>query len=1059
TRAAVSTATVTFQPLDPIMARSWASIQSNPSIPTGLLAYSYSKDGGATWTGLKDAALDAVGTGATVTLRCTVKPDAGGKSSPIAAWSVVAKELGEPLIQLANAEQRILFDPATGDLMGWWSAQDGWFVPPGRRQPLFELGMPDGVAKPVAGSLQRRACETPHAHGATLALEYLLEGGSLTARVNIALPEKGLARWKLRVENGSAREVYGLSFPMISGVRIGSDAEANRAPAIDAMASDCSGVLYHSPMRGNPTSGLYPGWTSMGWYTLYSPESAGAFTIQTRNKDAYHIWMTYNNDPAAMGLDYKFSRMLVVDPEGTGEAEYEIGWHAGDWHRSADLYRQWARTWMKKVDNPEWVRRTDGWTILSEGVADRYITHAWPNLDWFGVSYSQNFGRTADGTPSFSPFPCLNPRLGTVEDFRRAHAEARKRGWHNTYYYNQAWSDSFLTAPYMGPTPRRLIPKELRLQPLGFTAQWGRLNPDGSVPRYSFTDIMNYGPTWSMCGSGWAQALADNMAYNFGAVYGADGVYFDQAALGGGFCFSLNHGHGSQRAIGMQTTIEGMRRAIEEGRKRNPDYAMATEGNNDQCMQYANFGLWVGHLGSEGDVFKYTFPEVQLIKGHINGATRAGFDVGDYARHLNLFLVADFVSASHDVKEFYAHRKRIGDWMHEGEFQDTEGLTLGKPGIDTRWFRRADGKHVGAAINIHNEDRVQGAELRLKWDALATVSKAFAYLWGGEVKALPVRWDNGATVVEVPDAQASTILLVAKAPKDEAVRAHCYWPLAPGPDKLVLELVNTSDKARTVKLSWNPPEGVALKAPPERCEVAAGGTARVEVGLDGIGNMTKRGRVEVRVSAGFSTRCAASCILAPPLVNGGFETDSMGNGTPDMWSAKGSEPFTMVMQQKEPPASVKDANEVLHHIDGLVDGNAPAEGKQSMQLPGRLMLPNYWVAPGTAIVDQPYYFKTSQPTILKRGTRYVLTLMHRHEADDGVLELSSDVGGWFPDVPAFPPQKMSAIKGERGWQPYRLEFTTSDTLSGVIELQFLNKSTGKVWVDNVEIREVSGGQK
>ncbi|MDD5707061.1 MAG: hypothetical protein PHR35_14145, partial [Kiritimatiellae bacterium] len=72
TRAAVSTATVTFQPLDPIMARSWASIQSNPSIPTGLLAYSYSKDGGATWTGLKDAALDAVGTGATVTLRCTV---------------------------------------------------------------------------------------------------------------------------------------------------------------------------------------------------------------------------------------------------------------------------------------------------------------------------------------------------------------------------------------------------------------------------------------------------------------------------------------------------------------------------------------------------------------------------------------------------------------------------------------------------------------------------------------------------------------------------------------------------------------------------------------------------------------------------------------------------------------------------------------------------------------------------------------------------------------------------------------------------------------------------
>ena len=66
-----------------------------------------------------------------------------------------------------------------------------------------------------------------------LALEYLLEGGSLVAKVRIELPEQGLSHWKLRVENGSACQVYGLNFPILGGVRIGNDAEANRAPFHD----------------------------------------------------------------------------------------------------------------------------------------------------------------------------------------------------------------------------------------------------------------------------------------------------------------------------------------------------------------------------------------------------------------------------------------------------------------------------------------------------------------------------------------------------------------------------------------------------------------------------------------------------------------------------------------------------------------------------------------------------------------------------------------------------------------------------------------------------------
>jgi len=155
------------------------------------------------------------------------------------------------------------------------------------------------------------------------------------------------------------------------------------------------------------------------------------------------------------------------------------------------------------------------------------------------------------------------------------------------------------------------------------------------------------------------------------------------------------------------------------------------------ALQYANFGLWVGSLLSDGEVFKYTFPEVQLIKGHVNGGAVGGWDFGDYARHLNLFHVNDLIGSQHDLKEFYAHRKRIGDWMHNGEFQDKR-RTDGEPAWHRRQVvpapRRA---HVGAAVNIHNEDRIDGALLRLQWPELRSVSKAFAYLWGGKSRSCP----------------------------------------------------------------------------------------------------------------------------------------------------------------------------------------------------------------------------------------------------------------------------------------------------------------------------------
>ncbi|MBI4024435.1 MAG: hypothetical protein HY360_05600, partial [Verrucomicrobia bacterium] len=830
-----------------------------------------------------------------------------------------------------------------------------------------------------------------------------------------------------------------------------------------------SGALFDFLAQHNPSSGIYPGWTSMGWYTLFSPRGGGAFTLQTRNKDACHIWMTQKKDPSAVAMEYKFSRMLVVEPDAAGEAEYEIGWHDGDWHQSAELYRTWMNSWMQKLPTPNWVRHADGWFDAGQGIAARYMTHGWPKMEWFGASFSGNFGRAMDGTISCTDFPFVNPRLGTAAEFRKAHAAAREKGWHSVYYWNwMAWNDAFADASHIGPTPRALLPPDIRLRPRGFVEEYGTRDSSGKLePCIGLgMSAFEFAGDYVMCSgsTGWKDMLVDGMAHNYGAALGADGVYLDQSGLAAQFCASTGHGHGSQQAVAGVGMSEVFKRSVEQGRLKNPDFALAIEGNCDRYMQSASFGLWLSSPYWDGNVFQYVFPDAKLLRGHHNGGGLS-VTIGEYARYLNLFLTGDLAGNFHELKEFYAHRKRIGDWMHNGVFQDDVGLSVSKPGIEAKWFKRNEKEHLGACVNIHNEESISGAMLRLRWSKLKGTPVAFAYLWGGELKTTPVQWEDDAAVIAVPTAQASTLLVIAEAPRNESIRAHGYWPLASGPDKLILVLANISGRSRTATLSYQSPDSVTLRDPPRALKVPAREVVRQEIPMSGIARMLSRGNLEVRIQEGGwfrKTTKQIACSLAPPLVNGSFETDSAGNGTPDLWAAWGVEILTQLLQLKEFPPIVQNDKGVIHHADGFMDPTNAAEGKYGLLLPGRLMLPYTWCrkpSDPSPIPNQPFFFKTGQQLILKPATRYRLGFQHKQEAEDGMLEMTAEVCEWpYRPPPAFPPQKIPAAKENRRWTPFSYEFETNKDLEGTPDLQIANKSAGKAWIDAVEIRELGGAE-
>ena len=52
--------------------------------------------------------------------------------------------------------------------------------------------------------------------------------------------------------------------------------------------------------------------------------------------------------------------------------------HEGDWHLSADRYREWARSWMKKPKVPQWMYDDNGWALM--GIQNGHPFHRIPEI-------------------------------------------------------------------------------------------------------------------------------------------------------------------------------------------------------------------------------------------------------------------------------------------------------------------------------------------------------------------------------------------------------------------------------------------------------------------------------------------------------------------------------------------------------------------------------------------------------------------------------------------------------------------------------------------------------
>ncbi|MFA6176518.1 MAG: DUF6259 domain-containing protein, partial [Phycisphaerae bacterium] len=658
----------------------------------------------------------------------------------------------------------------------------------------------------------------------------------------------------------------------------------------------------------------------MGWLSLYNEQ--GAFTWQIRDKDKVGMKFQVDGDLGRGTESVRNTRLLTIPGGEQNECNLEVGFHEGDWHRSAEIYGRWAHSWMDfSYVNTNWAKFADGWLagshFYSSYLASRYMTHLIPEMEWLGASYAQHFANHIDGSFSESTFFLINPRYGSFEDYKKAHAESARHGIYHTYYTpSRGFSDVHATNDRIGATPRTLVPPEIKMPPAGFGARWGA-RQNGELLAWGWTGQT---PSVMICpaSKGGHDWLLEGFTRNYCELAGAPGVYSDEAC---GFveCTDQTHGHGKQYGLWEKGLQESYKEALDIARKRDANVALAIEGCPDQLLQYADFGLCYGGVA---DALLYALPEVKFI-----GTTLA---VGSpeetvHSAHLLFRIWGSNNEAQLNLRQFFAHRKRIKDWMYNGKFRDDVGLTISRPGIIAKYFERGDSDHDGVLINIENEFAFDSATMTLVNDKVKSANFAIAYLLDEE-EVVKVQSEKvpGGLKFTIPKAKASSILIPSRFPVQEALRVHLVWPQAPGPNKLVLYIVNMSDVARNIGISFKLPAGVSVREPASPQVVNARDVLRLELPIEGNEHLAKQEYASVFVKdSEFSQETRT--LLTPPISNGGFEIDSVGKGTPDGWRAFDHTWFTHLIQQSELPFD-------LSHADGIIDSVEPAAGKFSLRL-------------------------------------------------------------------------------------------------------------------------------
>lgn len=339
---------------------------------------------------------------------------------------------------------------------------------------------------------------------------------------------------------------------------------------------------------------------SMMWVDYYGEKGGLYFASHDRGFEKTSFAVSASREKKGLNLKIKkiFNRFM-----DKWDGDFVIGLHEGDWHRGADIYRNFYRA------NGPAPRKAPDFIRESPGIVCHYdfkwqngdINHCYKDIPLIYEEAKKhrfknimiagwNIGGFDTMYPNFRP----DPALGTEEELKNAVSELKAKGG-KVFFYINAYSYDKASPDY----------KE-------FGEVWAVRDIDGNTMETKWGKNILTG----MCNSaaGWREKVKNNVKYLVETI-GANGVYIDQLSVFPKECYSKNHNHTASWVMNNCSMIKEVREELGPGYEGK--IFLFSEHLSDVLTSQLDSQLiqtsWLTPVKySFPELFRYTFPEALL---------------------------------------------------------------------------------------------------------------------------------------------------------------------------------------------------------------------------------------------------------------------------------------------------------------------------------------------------------------------------------------------------------------------------------------------------------------
>lgn len=398
--------------------------------------------------------------------------------------------------------------------------------------------------------------------------------------------------------------------------------------------------------------------------------------------------------------------------------------YSGTWHKGADCYKAWRKTWFKPCPAPEWSKRVHSWHQIHINSPEDELRCRYTDLVKYGrecakhgVAAIQLVGWNDGGQDRGNPSHEIDERLGTWQELRQAieQIEAmgvrmimftkflwgdRSQDWFRRELINYActdpYGDYYVYQGYQYQTPAQVMDiNTRRLIPMCMNSEWYR----------------------QMCNSQFRKAIA----------LSASGMLYDECQHHGAgrYCFNPDHGHAvPAHTFAGDTLLE--RGFHEIADKEAPGFLFAGEACRDvqfQSYSLSYFRIWPGHVPG----VRYVEPWQNLMVGVTGYNDRPMLNRCLLYRYVISYEPLNFKGGLDEFpltieygKKIDALRTRYSDYLWDAEFRDTQHARVsvgGKEHKDFTVFRQVQTGKL--AIVVANHDAAKAVEASVEVDGRA----------------------------------------------------------------------------------------------------------------------------------------------------------------------------------------------------------------------------------------------------------------------------------------------------------------------------------------------------